>query len=620
MVENFIFSGLGHAYGENAVTNEMLEKAVKDGRLDGFNEERIAGNEDYLKFIKENPGVSPFDYFAGWVMGFRVRNHVAPFSSSRKKVYKAQTAIDLSVQAIDKALKDACIHPDNIDAWFTSTGTPPLQAPGIASVIKCYFTNWENQTLTSTITSACVGFNINLQRAIEFLKCNPETKHVVIAHAEILSSLLTEITDFIPFVTFGDGAGAIVLSRIEGGKKEGLISIKNNEDLRMLDNLGADKHGNLYMNPSNVKKTATFDITRSGKEVLKKSKWDTEDIDIFIPHQTGHAIVHDSAEQLNIPREKIYQDVQLYHGNLSGASIPAALSELKLSDSLKSGKKILTATAGLGGEFGAFTYIVPENISIKTADLKEFEGNTVLLTGSTGSLGFEVARNLAGKGARIILHYNSNEKKMDMLAGELKNLNADFEFIKSDFSKPGDVNNLIATIKTKYKNLDYLVHTAAITGSMKRASEVTDEEVRLVAKVNQSAPVQITKALVGLIRKAVIYVGSVAEDAQFSGSSSYVASKQGLHGFAASFAGEAYSRGIRSIYYMISIMAGGMADLLSPEQIRKVMTSIGQKKLNTPAEIAEKVVNSLTRPKIIDTFDTVEGMLLVRRDGYRWKR
>jgi len=291
-----------------------------------------------------------------------------------------------------------------------------------------------------------------------------------------------------------------------------------------------------------------------------------------------------------------------------------------LSDSLKSGKKILTATAGLGGEFGAFTYIVPENISIKTADLKEFEGNTVLLTGSTGSLGFEVARNLAGKGARIILHYNSNEKKMDMLAGELKNLNADFEFIKSDFSKPGDVNNLIATIKTKYKNLDYLVHTAAITGSMKRASEVTDEEVRLVAKVNQSAPVQITKALVGLIRKAVIYVGSVAEDAQFSGSSSYVASKQGLHGFAASFAGEAYSRGIRSIYYMISIMAGGMADLLSPEQIRKVMTSIGQKKLNTPAEIAEKVVNSLTRPKIIDTFDTVEGMLLVRRDGYRWKR
>ena len=51
MVENFIFSGLGHAYGENAVTNEMLEKAVKDGRLDGFDEERIAGNEDYFQWI-----------------------------------------------------------------------------------------------------------------------------------------------------------------------------------------------------------------------------------------------------------------------------------------------------------------------------------------------------------------------------------------------------------------------------------------------------------------------------------------------------------------------------------------------------------------------------------------
>ena len=64
-------------------------------------------------------------------------------------------------------------------------------------------------------------------------------------------------------------------------------------------------------------------------------------------------------------------------------------------------------------------------------------------------------------------------------------------------------------------------------------------------------------------------------------------------------------------------MDGGMAELLSPEQIKQVMLSIGQKKLEAPIETAEKVVNSLTRPKIMGTSDTEEGVLIVRRDGYK---
>ena len=127
----------------------------------------------------------------------------------------------------------------------------------------------------------------------------------------------------------------------------------------------------------------------------------------------------------------------------------------------------------------------------------------------------------------------------------------------------------------------------------------------------------ITKALIEKVKKAILYTGSVAEDAQFSGSSSYVSSKQGLHGFAASFAGEAHSLGIRSIYYMIGVMDGGMAELLTKDQIRKVVMSIGQKRLYSPEVTAERVVNSLIRPKIMNTYDTTEGVLLVRRDGYK---
>lgn len=617
MYKNFIFSGIGHAYGDHDATNEILEKAVNDGRLEGFDEERIKENEHYRNFLKKHPGITAFDYFAGVVMGFYNRKHVAPFLSTRKKILDSDTSVDLAVRAIDMALDNAGIHPENIGAWFISSGTPPLQAPGIASVIKGYFTTWDNLTLTSTLTSACVGFNINLQRAMEFIKCNPDVHHVVIAHAEVLSGLLTETTSFIPHATFGDGAAAVVLSLVKGNKKEGVISIVNNEDLSMLGNLGADKKGNLYMNPGNVKNTAVFDIVTSSKETLKKAGWKIEDIDLFIPHQTGNAIVYGSATELNIPADKIYIDVQKTKGNISGASVPAALSELKQSSKLKPGMKIHTATAGLGGEFGAFTYIVPENSKLKIPKVHPFHGQTVLVTGTTGGLGYEVAKNLAGKGAELILHYNSNDKKAGELAKELDQMDAKYRFIKSDFSNPEEVETLINRVKQKYDHLDYLVHTAAITGSLNRASDVTDAEVRKVAQVNQLAPVMITKALIEKVKKAVLYTGSVAEDAQFSGSSSYVASKQGLHGFAASFAGEAHSMDIRSIYYMIGVMDGGMAGLLTKEQIKKVMMSIGQKKLYSPEITAEKVVNSLIRPKIMNTYDETEGILLVRRDGYK---
>jgi acetoacetyl-CoA reductase len=279
--------------------------------------------------------------------------------------------------------------------------------------------------------------------------------------------------------------------------------------------------------------------------------------------------------------------------------------------------KVHTATAGLGGEFGAFTYIVPENSHVETPRVNPFRGDIALVTGITGGLGFEVAKNLARKGADLILHYNSNEKKAKALVKELDQMNAGYELIKSDFSKPDDVKKMIGYLNQKYDRIDYIVHTAAITGSLNRASDVTDAEVRKVAQVNQLAPVMITKALIEKVKKAILYTGSVAEDAQFSGSSSYVSSKQGLHGFAASFAGEAHSLGIRSIYYMIGVMDGGMAELLTKDQIRKVMMSIGQKRLYSPEVTAERVVNSLIRPKIMNTYDTTEGVLLVRRDGYK---
>jgi len=618
--ENYIFTGYGYATGKHQITNKELEEAVKKGYLDGFNEARIMASENYQAYKAQNPEATPFEYMAWAKMGFNTRNHVTPFPVTDDKIKKSENGTHLAVQAIEKALDDAGINPEEIDFWLGSTGTPHEQAPGIASTVKCFFTNSNNQAPTATLTSACVGFNINLQRAIEYLKTHPKAKHIVVFHAETLSHLLTRRTNFVNFVTFADGAAAVVLSRSESDKKEGIVSIVNYEDLWMVDHLGSDSEWNLYMTPQVVRIRATKNIVKTAKEVCDKSGWKTDDVDILVPHQTGNAIVHPSAEALNIPLEKVYQEVQHRFGNISGASVPSAYALLKEAGRLLPGSKLVSPVAGLGGEYGAFSYIVPEKTNGKGINVSnDLKGKTTLLTGSTGGFGLEIAKSLAKRGSNLILQYNSNDQKAEALKKELSAFNIKTELVKADFSKHEEVEKLIEFVKANYKSIDYLMHTAAVTGGLSRASEVNMDTMQKVLQVNQFSAVALTKGLKDIVKDTILYTGSVAEDGQFSGSSSYVQAKKGLHGFAGSFAGEAKSMGLRSVYYMPGTVDGGMAGQLSEEQINAALFASNQSKRVSTEEIAERMVNSLYKLKVVQVTDTYEGALLVRRDTYKWE-
>lgn len=618
MYQNYIFSGFGHAAGKYKITNEDLEFAAKNNYLKGFREDKILTSKNYQAFLEKHPGVSPFSYFAEYKMGFRSRRHVSPFPPGEKHFQNYETSLDLAVKAVDEALKDADIHPEKIDAWFFSTVSSPEQAPGIAATAKCFFTKFSNQNPTMTIASGCSGFMLNLERALNFMKCNPEVNNIVIAHTETMSSFLWNLTHYVNFITFGDAAAAIVISKTESDKPEGILKIKNLQDLKMIDKVGVDKGWNLYMNDAVIKDRATENIPYISNLILKETNWNAEDVDLVVPHQTGNAILHDCAAKMNIPLHKLYQDVQYEYGNVSGTTIPLAFSLLHDENKLKPGMKILTATAGVGGIFGSFSYIVPQKISKDGSyNLSEdLKGKTAFVSGCTGGLGFDVAKELAKRGCSLILQYNSNAMKAAKLEAELKSFNVPFYFIKSNFANTSEVESLINSVKTKYEKIDYLILTAAVSGGLARATDVTEAKLKEVTQINQFSPVEITKKLKSRIKSVILYVGSVAEDAQFTGSSPYVQSKKGLHGFAASFAYEARSAGIRSIYYMPALISGGMAEELEEKHIAAAKMSINQYENISLHDTAERIAKSLYLPKILKVRDSYEGALIVRKDGY----
>lgn len=618
MYQNFIFTGFGHAAGKYKITNEDLAFATRSNYLKGFREDKILDSTNYKKFLEIHPGVSPFDYFAEYKMGFCTRYHVMPFPPGEKQIGKYETSLDLAVKAVDMALQDAVMHPEKIDAWFFSTVSPHEQAPGIAATVKCFFTSFQNQNPTMTISSGCSGFMLNLRRALDFMQCNPAVNHVMVAHTETMSSFLTNLTHYVPFITFGDAAAAIIISRSIGKNKEGIVCADIKQDLNMIDFVGVDKEWNLYMTDTIVKERAVLNITQISTEILHKSNWNSEDVDLIVPHQTGNAILHECAANLTIPLHKLYLDVQHTYGNISGTSIPMSFSILHHENKLIEGMKILSASAGVGGVFGAFTYVVPKDIIKEKATINshDLSGKIALVTGCTGGIGFEISKKLAQKNCNLILQYASDDVKANKLEAEIKKFPIQYQFIKSDFSDSVAVDNLILLMKENYKKIDYLVHTAAISGGLAKATDVSDSTLKKVSQVNQFAPVEITKKLKEIIASVIFYTGSVAEDAQFSGSSPYVQSKKGLHGFAASFAHEARSAGIRSLYYMPGLVSGGMANELEAKHIADAKMLINQDENISLNDIAERMVKSLYIPKVLNVIDSYEGALLVRRDGY----
>ncbi len=616
MPHNYIFSGLGHAFGEHQVSNQELEQAIEKGYLKNFNGSRIQQSDNYKAALLKEPDLTPFRYMAEHKMGFKTRCHVVPFPPSKAQYATAKNALDLAVEAVQMAIDDSGIHAEDVSAWLVSTATPHEQAPGLAETLKAYFVNFENQTETMSLTSACGGFNYNLERGIDYLKTHVQAQHVVICHTEVMSELLIETTEFVPFVTFADAAAAVILSKVASTKREGVIAIVNYEDPQMINFLGATSKGRMYMQANIIKTRATENLIRNSKEVLKLSQWDIDELDHIVPHQTGHAIVHGVVEALELPMKKVFQEIQYEKGNLSGASIPAAMSCLLQSKRLQVGDKILTATAGLGGENGAFTYIVPQKTQ-QSHTILSLKDKICVVTGASGEIGQAVAKEAASRGARLVLQYRTPNEKFTQFVEWLKlEYQTEADAYLCDFSQANEVEKWTQTMVAHYPEIHYLVHTAATTGSLKRATEVGLKEFKMVSQINEWAPIFITKKLFPLLKETILYVGSVAEDAEFSGSSAYVASKRALHGFAGSFAPLAQKSGVRSIYYMPGIVNGGMAKYLSDDQKTASMMAIGQKTA-TPLElIAQRMVSSLYIPKVQGTHSSYEDLLTVRRDSY----
>ncbi len=93
----------------------------------------------------------------------------------------------------------------------------------------------------------------------------------------------------------------------------------------------------------------------------------------------------------------------------------------------------------------------------------DFNNKVVLVTGSSRSLGAQIIKDFASKGANVIIDYNKSEEKAMKLKHDLEQLyGREVLAIKCDISNEEEVIAMTDEIIEKYENIDILVNNAGI--------------------------------------------------------------------------------------------------------------------------------------------------------------
>lgn len=146
---------------------------------------------------------------------------------------------------------------------------------------------------------------------------------------------------------------------------------------------------------------------------------------------------------------------------------------------------------------------------------KDLKNKTIVLTGSTGGLGQEIANFLGMLNANIILADRDFEKSSKLKENLLKKYNISVKQIKLDLQNLDSVTNFITEVKKQ--NIDAIIHNAGVYNL-----PTNDEQnYYTINKVNYLMPYFITKSLLPELKKSslarVVVVGSIAyEYAKFN--------------------------------------------------------------------------------------------------------
>jgi len=318
MTTRAVVTGIGHYLPERVVSNAEFEQS-----LDTTDE-----------WIRSRSGIE--------------RRHFAA---------EGESTSDLATEAAKRALQDAGIVPDDLDAIILATSTPDFTFPSAATMVQAAL--GMKHGFAFDVQAVCAGFIYALSTANSML-LSGQARRIMVIGAETFSRIM-DWDDRATCVLFGDGAGALILEAQNGAgdvSDQGILSVDLNSDGRHRDILYVDggvstgATGYLRMQGKEVFRHAVEKLAKTANAAMDAAGISPDQVDWIVPHQANIRIIQGTAKKLGLSMDNVVVTVQ-DHGNTSAASIPLALSVGVERGQIKRGDVIVTEAIGGGLAWGA---------------------------------------------------------------------------------------------------------------------------------------------------------------------------------------------------------------------------------------------------------------------------
>lgn len=174
--------------------------------------------------------------------------------------------------------------------------------------------------------------------------------------------------------------------------------------------------------------------------------------------------------------------------------------------------------------------------------MNDYAGKTAVVTGASSGIGRALSRQLAARGARVIL-VARRQPVLEEVAREIEP--AEGIPIAADLRDSAAIERLSNEIKQRVERVDLLVNNAGV-GLHKAAIESPPEIVRQLFELNVFGPVELTRRLVPVMPRggAVVNVSSIAGKVPLPNLNLYSASKYALNAFSDGLSMELHGKGI----------------------------------------------------------------------------
>ncbi|QHV97229.1 3-oxoacyl-ACP synthase III family protein [Spirosoma endbachense] len=276
--------------------------------------------------------------------------------------YGKETNASMAAAASRMALKRAGLDAKDVDLIVYATLSPDYYFPGSAFLMQREL-GLEGIAVID-IRQQCSGFVYALSIADQFIKTGMYRTALVIG-SEIQSTLMDKTTEGRGVaVIFGDGAGAAVVQATTDPEHR-ILSTHLHADGRYAEELYLKDPGSsrpdhfitadtataggssVVMNGNTVFKHAVVRFMEVINESLHANGYQPGDLALLVPHQANIRISGYVQQQMNLPDEKVFNNIQKY-GNTTAASIPIALTEAFEQGRIQPGDLVCLAAFGSG--------------------------------------------------------------------------------------------------------------------------------------------------------------------------------------------------------------------------------------------------------------------------------